>query len=663
MEIINTIDSKEKIEARDNTLMQNNEQASIIEIKSEKGPSTGILAVICLMSLLTLAMTLISGLYIIKLNTNIKNLNGWNIYSAMRVSLLAESLNMLVSCVIVHDYPYDFTWSSMDDLVTSTYFVTSKLVDADNKLINGSDTTVPIQGFDETLDNINIYDDLMQNTSTLDPQEYYNNLSAHSLIGVYSNYVTSIMTQISNGQNLSVPDVANAIYIPNDRLIYKLIQSRKRCSELATDQLSKLKIFYIIIAVCVIFCVGVYITFVAMYYNNRLRTYRAALFIVKRFSPYVLLSNKMFNKVFLKGNNLKNNKKMSIEHSIIQNANDSIFCTSLQGTVETVNDSVQRLLDYTPEQLLGQKVDLFFANADGETLRQKLEMMKEGQISQFYEDDFTAISDTTQEIPVHTSIIGMIKENETKINSFVIILRDQTALVKQKKQAEDAKAKSEKLLYQILPRDIVLQLNKSEKDISFVVPSATIIFVDINRFSEYAANLSPQDIMANLSLYFACLDKMASRHNMIQKIKLIGDIYMAATGLFNPDVSPESHAEQSIIFGFECIQSLDEINMRLEANLAIRIGINSGGPIIAGVLGTDKPVFDIIGDAINISARLQTTCEINHVHISQATYDLVKDMNFELTKRGETFLKGKGKQMTYYASSSIFVLNHSDISV
>lgn len=181
------------------------------------------------------------------------------------------------------------------------------------------------------------------------------------------------------------------------------------------------------------------------------------------------------------------------------------------------------------------------------------------------------------------------------MSQFIITLRDETALVRQQEDAERAKVQSENLLLHI-------KLNGGEKDISFTVPTTSIIFIDAQRFSEYAANLTPQEIKGNLSLLFASFDAMANKYPLITKIKLIGDIYMAAAGLFTPDDPPKNHTEQILKFGLDCLAELDDINAKLNANLAVRIGVNSGGPIHAGVLGTDKPVHDIIGDPINVAA-------------------------------------------------------------
>jgi class 3 adenylate cyclase len=134
---------------------------------------------------------------------------------------------------------------------------------------------------------------------------------------------------------------------------------------------------------------------------------------------------------------------------------------------------------------------------------------------------------------------------------------------------------------------------------------------------------------------------------MITKIKLIGDIYMAAGGLFHPNEEPQKHASQIVQFGLECIQAVEEVNDLLNIHLQVRVGVNSDGPLIAGVLGTDKPVFDIIGDTINVAARLQSTGIPGNVQISETTYDLLKEMEFIIEYRGEVALKGKGNRKAY----------------
>jgi class 3 adenylate cyclase len=100
-------------------------------------------------------------------------------------------------------------------------------------------------------------------------------------------------------------------------------------------------------------------------------------------------------------------------------------------------------------------------------------------------------------------------------------------------------------------------------------------------------------------------------------------------------------------FGLDALQIIEDINNKLNAFLAVRIGVNTGGPVLAGVLGTDRPVLDIIGDPINVAARLQSTDVPGKVQVSEDTHSLVQGMDFQIEFRGEVELQGKGKKKTY----------------
>jgi class 3 adenylate cyclase len=221
-------------------------------------------------------------------------------------------------------------------------------------------------------------------------------------------------------------------------------------------------------------------------------------------------------------------------------------------------------------------------------------------------------------------------------------------LLRQQAEAADAKKRSEQLLYEILPRDIVHRLNQGEHDICFVVPSATLAFIDIEKFSAYMSNLQPQATMRNLSTIFQGYDAAIAKYPLCQKMKLVGDVYMMAAGLFAPE---ERHADQGVRFCLDCLNAIDDANHLLDSALAVRIGINTGGPLTAGVLGFDKPTFDILGDPINVAARLQTTAPAGRVQISESTYDLVKESpDLAIEPRGEVLLKGKGPRPAFLVS-------------
>jgi class 3 adenylate cyclase len=294
-----------------------------------------------------------------------------------------------------------------------------------------------------------------------------------------------------------------------------------------------------------------------------------------------------------------------------------------------------------------------FPEKEGEKIDSQITLMADGHSAPSFESNVTCITNTNNEVYCGLKILGMPSSSDNTVESFVMIIRDEGDLLEQQRAAEDAKSISESLLLQILPHDIVLRLNQGEKDISFSVPNASIIFIDIVKFSQYSAMLPPKETLEHLSLLFSSFDAVGKRYSLLTKIKLIGDMYIASTGLFAPEGSaPEDHAVQIVTFGLDCILELEHVNMRLSASLEVRTGVNSGGPIVAGILGSDRPLFDIIGDAINVAARLQTTCLPGKVQIPRSTLEFIEKEGFNVEERGTVFLKGKGETMTYLVSPS-----------
>jgi PAS domain S-box-containing protein len=338
----------------------------------------------------------------------------------------------------------------------------------------------------------------------------------------------------------------------------------------------------------------------------------------------------------------------SAAHAIFQTSQDALISLNAEGIIESLNPSATTIFGFTPEQMLGQSLKLL-VNPETEgnaTLFSTAHLMKTGQAGLVYEANVIGTKDDGTRVPLKLTLLGFAS-NGRSADSFAVMCKDQTEEVTQKTAVEEAKKQSENLLMQILPKDIIMRLNRGDKNISFTVASATIVFMDIEKFSSYSANLSPSELMKNLGDVFTAYDQLLPKFPLVLKIKLIGDDYMAAAGLFNPDIDPAKHANQVVQFAIECLDAIEELNEQLNASLEVRVGVNTGGPLIAGVLGTDKPLFDIIGDPINIAARLQSTDIPGLVQISQDTYDKIAGGPFNIEQRGEIELKGKGKRMTY----------------
>lgn len=650
--IINSFDQKTKQDAKE-MIVFDNDTDNVKFTDSHKTSSKSHCLVFAILVLAYLFLTDCIGMAICAsiANKNIIKLTIWDQYATMRMSYAAEVVNTLNFGVAISDNPNRTRITNPFEVAVMTTYQMNEMDNASHLLMTGSNLSKPCIGFDEELDNENIQDGDMDHNN-LGTHAIYENASINKLMNIFQDYANTTIGELAIGAPISELPFAQSLHIFSHHLGPKMMKVTQRLRNLAEVEYEWLHQTMLILMAPAFILIVLYSVVIAVYYNMVRDSYKAALILLKRFSPLALVNNKLFSKYFLNNHHQASEMKRSIAGNIIHNACDPIFFTNIHCVIETVNAAATTMLEYTPEQLLGQPLQTFFVQDDSDKINSNLDLMKAGQISPFYEENVTALTDAMQNIPCKLTVLGIKAHNSTEIKSFVVILSDQTELLEQQQEAEKAKAQSEKLLYQILPRDIVVQINRGEKDISFIVPSASIIFIDIVKFSDYSASLTAQEIMHNLSFFFNAIDNICAHYEILTKIKLIGDIYMAAGGLFNPEAPAEKHAEQIVMFGCEVIRELDEINNSLDANLSVRVGINTGGPIIAGVLGKDKPAFDIIGDAINVAARLQSTDEANFVQISQATYDLVSQLNFEIRPRGEVYLKGKGNQKTYLVNPS-----------
>ncbi len=202
-------------------------------------------------------------------------------------------------------------------------------------------------------------------------------------------------------------------------------------------------------------------------------------------------------------------------------------------------------------------------------------------------------------------------------------------------------ARSEKLLLNILPKSIANRLKDNDMRIADSHEEVTILFADIVGFTKMTATMPPAELVDLLSQLFSRFDALADSYNL-EKIKTIGDGYMVIGGA---PVARDDHATVIAQLALDMQQALVEFNALTGKNLQMRIGISSG-PVVAGVIGTSKFAYDIWGDPVNMASRMEKTCSVGGIHVSEATYELLKD-NHHLESRGLIDIKGKGEVTTY----------------
>ena len=196
--------------------------------------------------------------------------------------------------------------------------------------------------------------------------------------------------------------------------------------------------------------------------------------------------------------------------------------------------------------------------------------------------------------------------------------------------------RSEDLLLNILPKDIVAVLKNSPQTIANQFDGATILFADVVNFTPLAATMAPTQLVELLNQVFSYFDSLVDKYE-VEKIKTIGDCYMVAAGVPRPR---SDHAHVMTRLALEMRDYVEQHEFGGH-RLALRIGLNSG-PVVAGVIGQKKFIYDLWGDAVNTASRMESQGSAGIIQITAATYDLIAG-DFTCEPRGKIDVKGKGE--------------------
>ena len=210
---------------------------------------------------------------------------------------------------------------------------------------------------------------------------------------------------------------------------------------------------------------------------------------------------------------------------------------------------------------------------------------------------------------------------------------------------------SDFLLEKILPKYIIENIKKGDQDAVNEFPLASVAFLDIVGFTALSAKKTPKETVELLNAFFSLCDQLAIKHQ-VDKIKTIGDSYMAASGA-NENNNGKDDAIRLVAFSLEVIDALSKSLRSSKCHgVHVRAGINSGA-IMAGVIGDQRLAFDMWGHTVNVASRLEASGFIDRVAISKETYELVHE-KFELEEVKTVWLKGMGETDMYFLKNRSF---------
>jgi len=257
------------------------------------------------------------------------------------------------------------------------------------------------------------------------------------------------------------------------------------------------------------------------------------------------------------------------------------------------------------------------------------------------ESEIQLLKDKRQKIIIYATILALIL-----IFVLLFFLYRRYSFVKETNTIiEEERNRSDSLLLNILPKETAQELKETGHVEAKKFESVTVLFTDFKDFTRSSADLSPESLVRSVDYYFSKFDEVMEKHGL-EKIKTMGDSYMCTGGIH---LNKEDHAIKMVHAAFEIARITEEVKIKNKDNIMpyeIRIGINTG-PVVAGVVGTQKFAYDIWGDTVNVAARMETNSETGRINISENTYELIKD-EFECEYRGKMKVKNKGMMKMYY---------------
>jgi adenylate cyclase len=200
------------------------------------------------------------------------------------------------------------------------------------------------------------------------------------------------------------------------------------------------------------------------------------------------------------------------------------------------------------------------------------------------------------------------------------------------------RTRSRELLLNVLPAPIVARLDAGESHIADGHDHVAVLMADLVGFTQTASTLSPAELVDDLNELFTQFDEACAERG-VEKIKTIGDAYMAVAGL---DETATDRVAATADLALDMLAALKASR----TNWQIRIGIHAG-PVVAGIIGSRKFAYDVWGDAVNVASRLESTSLPNRIQVSQPVAEKL-DGSFELESRGEVEIKGKGPMATWF---------------
>ncbi|MEM9766286.1 MAG: adenylate/guanylate cyclase domain-containing protein [Cyanobacteria bacterium P01_D01_bin.71] len=329
---------------------------------------------------------------------------------------------------------------------------------------------------------------------------------------------------------------------------------------------------------------------------------------------------------------------------IFEHATEGIFQTSREGHYINVNPALAQIYGYdSPEELMRSVNDI------GKTLYVQPQRRDEITV---YLEQFDYIEWAESEVYCKDSNTTWISETIRKVYDeqgnfqyYEGIVHDITERRQMEMELRQQRLQADRLLGNILPYQIAQRLKAGARTIAENFDEVTVLFADLVQFTAAAGEMDAKKLVELLNEVFSTFDRLAAKHGL-EKIKTIGDAYMAAAGL--PSPRPD-HADAVASMALDMQAAIQKFHRPDGEAFQLRIGVSTG-PVIAGVIGVRKFAYDLWGDTVNIASRMESTGVSGRIQVTPEVYDCLKH-HYDFESRGTIFVKGRGNMESYWLLS------------
>lgn len=544
-------------------------------------------------------------------------------------NLISKNGNFLVLCsvrrsliveTVTNLYLYMIT-SNSTEVNKSKFFDRKFLLRANQTLethkhlIQGYNGYPSCNGFNKDLDNVH-FRDTCENMPTVF-HDLYDCYSLDEMMAVFTKMATNVQylikENISDIGNQSIfthfIDISlNHMYVKAN----KALDIVKNENSLFIESYRK-SILFVILPITVLLILVFIIEKLILDKLKLACNYRRVVF--SRFPPMSIVSNHAVLDYILGHSFSSNIKKISRERALVHYQTHPIIIITKECIISYINESASTTFGYTFEQVAGQNITQLFNIEDCDVIHDSINQRN-------FMNSITIIGKDDNDHNLHLDVT--LFEHDNMITMFI---QDETKIKKLKSDLQCAKDKVNAFMEVLLPNGITQKQFNNNKNIHYVAKMASVMFLNVVKFTDFSTSIGSKFVLSNIETIIRAFDNVRKKYPTIFKVKTFGDIYFCASGIFEGDYQ----SNEMVHFAIECNLALDEVNQVLCTNFQCRTGIESGGPVEAGIIGDPMSSFEVFGEPVQIAKILEEKCLPGYIKISQEVKNHIDSSKFTIS--------------------------------